>query len=164
MFSSSSDTLNIGSNTNNIRLGTNKSSGTVNLGDTETNVNINGSSVNIRGLDTLINSANTNPTFRSDISYNSYCYYMLPFTTNRNLLIQWGYVDANETTPTVTFPKQFSETPYLFLTKYDDSDWRAAGISFVSSAQFIADIAVGSSNKGDFNWLAIGIIFKSQIV
>jgi hypothetical protein len=163
MFSSNTTVVNVGSNTNNIRLGTQNPIGTINL--VGTNVNIDGSSVNIRGLNTLINSANTNPIFARNINYFGYteddnCFYMLPYNDKKNLLIQWGYVDANDTTPRVDFRQQFSETPYLFLTKYNDSDWRAAGISFVSSAQFEADIAVGSTNKGDFNWLAIGLVHK----
>jgi hypothetical protein len=176
--SSGNSTINISTtttSTTSIVIGASPAGGTstgsgVNIGGTSSN-----SKVNIRGLDTLINSTNTDSsTFARNINYPTYsnnnnCFYMLPFSSNQNLLIQWGFVNTpnNKTNVTVTFQISFANTPYVFLTKYNDGgSGRSAVIvsSDLNNQQFTADTAIGDSDaKSDFNWLAIGAVNKSSI-
>jgi len=162
------------SGTNILTLGNNNNT-TVNIGTTATNPTINigvsgdDNPVLIRGLDPLISSTtgffasyrNINSGFNS--TQNSY--YMLPFSTSQNLLIQWGYVPEGNANDTITFQLRYNNNnsnPYMFVTRYNDgsNDTPVIVASSLSTTSFVIDSAVGDPNKCSYNWLAIGLINK----
>jgi len=148
---------------------------TLDIGDsTSTTVNINSAntlnlgkntgSVNIRGLDLLISSTTSNfasftPNSGDGTGSARQCFYLLPFSTTQNLLVQWGFV-PDITTSTITFnlPYRYDSVPYLYATKYSNgSQNNPLSIQSVGAFNFTIDSSQGSSDEASFCWLAIGL-------
>lgn len=171
---STSSTLNVGNSTSstvNINsaatLNLGSTSGTVNVSPSTLNLGSTNSTVNIRGLPMLFTSNTSNfasitsmPAFvdgRPPAVADVKSYYMLPYTTTENLLIQWGYV-ADTTNKQVTFPMVYTGNPYVFGTPYfDGSETANLVIDNVEPSYFQIDTADGSSDRASFNWIAIGL-------
>jgi len=148
---STSSTLNVGdgtSSTVNINSAT-----TLNLGSTS-------GTVNVRGLPMLFSSTTSNFASITSLYYAAgvtQSWYKLPYSTSQDLLIQWGYVSDRENT-NVNFQISYTDTPYMFLTQYNDGSYDAnIVINNVQPSFFQADTGFGSGNKSSFNYLAIGL-------
>jgi hypothetical protein len=173
-FISSTNTLTLGSSDNTtINIGTTATNPTINIGTTVTTppvtttirIGVTGDDnpVLIRGLDPLISSTTG---FFADyreitdaFSQNMNCYYLLPYTTTTNILIQWGQVPDMATT-TYNFKLAYNSIPYLFATKYNNGGSVTLGIISASQSSFQIDSSIGSTDKSTFNWLAIGLTNK----
>lgn len=161
--SSTNTTINIGIDSNVVNIGTSQDGNnpSINIGINTLNSNTN--PVRIRGLDPLI-TANTG-SFANFVpnSFNGtlqiQCYYLLPYDTSRNILIQWGFAPD---TPTsfVAFNKPFLDLPYVYLTSFIGGQGGIARIDVLTNSNMTVDSNVGDDNKAPYNWLAIGLTNK----
>jgi hypothetical protein len=156
-FISTNSELNLGdSNSKTVNI---KSANTLNLGSAGT------TSVNINGLAMLFSSTTNNFASITSCQGPNYgsllqSWYKLPYTTTQDLLIQWGFL-PDEEDKTISFPISFSDTPYMFGTRYNNGSNNAnLVIVNVSSTEFEIDSAITSTDKASFNYLAIGLINK----
>jgi hypothetical protein len=149
-FNSSNNTVNL--NTNN---GTN--GGIINISDNNiasTNVfnggNQGNASVYFPFSTGYSNSLNAKNNF----------YYYLPFSSQLKLLIQWGTVPDQAASVQVYFNKTYSYHPFVFLTNFGFLGAGGAGntLTDVTNSYFTADPQYGTSNKGEYQFLAIGFV------
>lgn len=71
----------------------------------------------------------------------------------RGLIVQWGYIKANQTTLTVTLPTVFSSTNYGLGAMCNNG--KAAFSNTQTASTFTLD-ASGGIGTTAFRWIAIG--------
>ncbi len=161
-YVSTNATLNIGdANSSTVNINT---SSTLNLGGSS-NVNINSSlgnvnitsgsgvrGVSINGVPLILSSAtgvfaslssldNINYTYSSN-------YYLLPYTTTQNFMIQWGCIPnpGSGNLSYTTFPVKFASIPYVFAQQYSTQGGQNNNI-YVSGVS-TTDVTIDSAYNG----------------
>jgi hypothetical protein len=162
-----SSTLNLGGSSN---VNITSSFGNVNITGTGGNVNITSGSgargVSINGVPLILSSATGNFASITGLDYNLYSanYYLLPYTTTQNFLIQWGYaLDPNSNVSTViTFPIAFAAVPYVFAQQYAGTSLSSASnnnivVVNVTETDVSINSAYSNQDKYPISWIAFGI-------
>ena len=156
-FISGTSDLTLGNNSNTtINIGTTASNPTINIGVANQN-----NPVLIRGLDPILSSntpsfANYRP-ISSGYTSGLNSYYVLPFSTSQNLLIQWGQVPDTVGVANIPFQISYNVEPFMFVGKINNGGSGAPVINAVTTTTYQIDSSRGDFDKSSFNWLAIGL-------